>query len=116
MLFAAPSCRARVTGCALRNAHPVIAITPNDNPTCDPNQHSPDDCVEITTSVFSRFGYFRTDRFASDRENGSQYNARERLINRHNIWAKSTDDETGRRRAADTDEPSRRAHPARATR
>ncbi len=90
------NCREALVRCELDPASELVAITPNDNPTCDPNEHSPDDCVEITTSVFSRFGYFRTDRFASDRENGSQYNARERLINRHNIWAKSTNDETGR--------------------
>ncbi len=90
------TCREALVRCELDPASDLIAITPNGNPTCDPNEHSPDDCVELTTSVFSRFGYFRTDRFASDRENGSQYNGRERLINRHNIWAKSTDDETGR--------------------
>jgi len=89
-------CRDAVVRCAVEAGSDLIAITPNNNPTCDPNQHSPDDCVEITTSVFSRFGYFRTDRFQVDRENGSQYNARERLINRHNIWAKSVDETTGR--------------------
>lgn len=67
----------------------LIAATPGNGTACDPNHHSPDDCVELTTTVFSRFGFFRTDRFQVDRENGTQYNSRERLINRHNIWAKS---------------------------
>ncbi len=86
------SCRDAVVRCDVARGSQFVAITPNGNPNCDPNHHSPDDCIEITQSVFSRFGYFRTDRYQLDRENGSQYNARERLINRHNIWAKSTDD------------------------
>lgn len=89
-------CRDALVRCEADPASELVAITPNGNPTCDPNRHSPDDCVELTTTVFSRFGYFRTDRFQIDRENGTQYNARERLINRHNIWAKSVDDATGR--------------------
>jgi hypothetical protein len=71
----------------------LIAGTPGNSVACDPNVHSPDDCFELTTPVFGRFGYFRTDRFQVDRENGSQYNARERLINRHNIWADIIDDD-----------------------
>ncbi len=94
------SCRDAVVRCDSEVGSQYVAITPNNNPDCDPNHHSPDDCVEITETVFSRFGYFRTDRYQVDRENGSQYNARERLINRHNIWAKSTDD-TGRPLAMD---------------
>jgi hypothetical protein len=70
----------------------LVAITPGNAVACDPNVHSPDDCIEQTTTVFGRFGYFRTDRFQVDRENGTQYNARERLINRHNIWADIIDD------------------------
>jgi hypothetical protein len=70
----------------------LVAITPGNGVGCDPNQHSPDDCIELTTPVFGRFGYFRTDRYQVDRENGTQYNARERLINRHNIWADILDD------------------------
>jgi flagellar hook-basal body complex protein FliE len=90
------TCREALVRCDLDPTSDRVAITPNGNPACDPNHHSPDDCVELTTTVFSRFGYFRTDRFQVDRENGTQYNARERLINRHNIWAKSIDDATGR--------------------
>lgn len=90
------TCRDALVRCDAEEGSDLVAITPNNNPICDPNHHSPDDCVQLTTSVFSRFGYFRTDRFAVDRENGTQYNARERLINRHNLWAKSTDDSTGR--------------------
>jgi hypothetical protein len=71
----------------------LVAITPGNSVACDPNSHSPDDCIETTTMVFGRFGYFRTDRYQVDRENGSQYNARERLINRHNIWADIIDDD-----------------------
>ena len=93
---AASACRDDLVRCEVEVGSDNIAITPNNNPVCDPNHHSPDDCVELTTNVFSRFGYFRTDRFAIDRENGTQYNARERLINRHNIWAKSFDDASGR--------------------
>ncbi|MBM4280302.1 MAG: hypothetical protein FJ137_05935 [Deltaproteobacteria bacterium] len=70
----------------------LVAITPGSGVGCDPNIHSPDDCIELTTPVFGRFGYFRTDRYQTDRENGTQYNARERLINRHNIWADILDD------------------------
>lgn len=88
-------CRDALVRCDVEVASDRVAATPNDNVTCDPNRHSPDDCFELTTTVFSRFGYFRTDRFQIDRENGTQYNARERLINRHNIWAKSRD-ENGR--------------------
>ena len=86
------ACRDDVVRCDGAVGSQYVAITPNGNPDCDPNRHSPDDCVELTQTVFSRFGYFRTDRYQVDRENGAQYNARERLINRHNIWAKSTDD------------------------
>lgn len=57
--------------------------------TCDPSQHDPDDCFRFTLPVFSRFGFFRTDRFVEDRENGWTYTGRERLINRWNIWENS---------------------------
>ena len=58
---------------------------------CDPNVHDPDQCYQYTTDVFSKFGYFRTDRFAYDRENGYTLTGRERLINRWNIWEESYD-------------------------
>ena len=79
--------------CDTAGSDNLVAVTPGNGSACDPNHHSPDDCVELTTTVFSRFGFFRTDRFQVDRENGSQYNSRERLINRHNIWAKSIADD-----------------------
>jgi hypothetical protein len=56
---------------------------------CDVNQHDPDDCFQITLPIFSRFGFFRTDRFVEDRENGFTLTGRERLINRWNVWKKS---------------------------
>lgn len=61
--------------------------------TCDPSEHDPDDCFKFTLPVFSRFGFFRTDRFVEDRENGWTLTGRERLINRWNIWEKSHDDD-----------------------
>lgn len=86
-------CADLVARCDVEGADNLIGFTPGGSAQCDPNTMSPDDCLELTTSVFSRFGYFRTDRFQIDRENGSQYNSRERLINRHNIWAKSVADD-----------------------
>ncbi|MDP2342013.1 MAG: zinc-dependent metalloprotease [Deltaproteobacteria bacterium] len=78
-----------VARCDIEGQNNLLGITPNGSDVCDLTRMSPDDCIELTTTVFGRFGYFRTDRFQIDRENGSQYNARERLINRHNIWARS---------------------------
>ena len=63
--------------------------------TCDPSEHDPDTCSKFTLPVFSRFGFFRTDRFVDDRENGATLTGRERLINRWNIW-KNSRDEQGR--------------------
>ncbi|MBI1945416.1 MAG: zinc-dependent metalloprotease [Deltaproteobacteria bacterium] len=56
---------------------------------CDTSVHDPDDCYQFTLPIFSRFGYFRTDRFVQDRENGFTLHGRERLINRWNIWQRS---------------------------
>ncbi|MCC7070806.1 MAG: zinc-dependent metalloprotease [Deltaproteobacteria bacterium] len=56
---------------------------------CDTSIHDPDDCYQITLPVFSRFGFFRTDRYVQDREDGFTLHARERLINRWNIWQRS---------------------------
>lgn len=61
--------------------------------TCDPSIHDPDDCFRFTLPVFSRFGFFRTDRFVEDRENGATLTGRERLINRWNIWENSRDED-----------------------
>lgn len=60
---------------------------------CDATIHDPDDCFQITLPIFSRFGFFRTDRFVEDRENGFTLTGRERLINRWNVWEKSRDAE-----------------------
>jgi hypothetical protein len=60
---------------------------------CDANVHDPDDCFQITHPIFTRFGFFRTDRFVDDRENGWTLTGRERLINRWNIWEKSRTDD-----------------------
>jgi hypothetical protein len=87
------SCVEVLARCNVEGENNLVAVTPGNGVTCDPNVHSPDDCIELTTPVFGRFGYFRTDRYQIDRENGSQYNARERLINRHNIWADIVDDD-----------------------
>ncbi len=86
-------CTDVVVRCDTEGVNNLNGIVPNGSSDCDPNTMSPDDCFESTTTVFGRFGYFRTDRFQIDRENGSQYNSRERLINRHNIWARSVDDD-----------------------
>ncbi len=82
-----------VARCDVAGQNNLLGLTPNGSDVCDLTRMSPDDCIELTTTVFGRFGFFRTDRFQLDRENGTQYNARERLINRHNIWAKSVGDD-----------------------
>lgn len=56
---------------------------------CDTSIHDPDDCYQYTIPNFSRFGFFRTDRFVDDREDGLTLHGRERLINRWNIWQSS---------------------------
>jgi len=58
---------------------------------CDPNIHDPDDCRMQTTDVFTKFGYFRTDRHYWDRQTGGTISAREQLINRWNIWETAYD-------------------------
>ena len=60
---------------------------------CDLNIHDPDDCFQYTIPVFDQFGYFRTERFVYDRENGFTVAGREQLINRWNIWKRWTDDD-----------------------
>jgi hypothetical protein len=84
-----PSECEEVVGRCVPRGDNLVGITPPGSDSCDLTRMSPDDCIELTTSVFSRFGYFRTDRFQIDRENGTQYTNRERLINRHNMWAQS---------------------------
>ncbi len=63
---------------------------PINEELCDPNVHDPDDCFESTQSVFSNFGFFRTNRYAYDRETGSTLTSRELLINRWHMWEAST--------------------------
>ncbi len=60
--------------------------------TCDLNDHDPDDCFQYTQDVFTKFGFFRTERYAYDRENGTTVETREQLINRWNIWKQSIDE------------------------
>jgi Met-zincin len=78
----------------LRPRDALIAIDPEFGTIpCDlaSGRHEPGDCQPITTDLFGRFGFFRTDRYQRDRENGFQYDGRQRLINRWNIWQESTD-------------------------
>jgi hypothetical protein len=70
-----------------------VASTPEGTFFCDPNVHDPDDCQPFSLNIFSRFGFFRNDRFLLDRENGFTLTARERLINRWNIWERAYDDD-----------------------
>jgi hypothetical protein len=53
---------------------------------CDPKRHNIDDCEQYQIPVFSRFGYFRTERNHYDRESGFTASGREQFINRWNIW------------------------------
>lgn len=65
--------------------------TPFGEELCDPSIHDPDDCYQRTHSVFSNFGFFRTERFAYDREDGFTVTGRDQLANRWNIWENSRD-------------------------
>ncbi len=60
---------------------------------CNTAVSDPDSCFQFTIPLFQRFGFFRTDRFVYDRENGNTLAGRERLINRWNIWKKSRADD-----------------------
>jgi len=60
---------------------------------CNPAVSDPDDCFQFSIPMFERFGFFRTDRFVEDRENGFTLTGRERLINRFNVWKKSHADD-----------------------
>ncbi len=57
---------------------------------CDPTKHNIDECTQYKIPVFSRFGYFRTERFNFDREQGFTLTGRQQLINRWNIWEDAT--------------------------
>lgn len=53
---------------------------------CDPKRHNVDDCEQYQVPVFSRFGFFRTERNHFDREQGFTHTGRKQYINRWNIW------------------------------
>jgi Met-zincin len=59
---------------------------PDGSTICQPSHHNIDDCKQYEVPVFSRFGYFRTERQRFDRENGFTLSGREQYINRWNIW------------------------------
>lgn len=79
------------SGCQLQELW--VAGGPNGTEICDPAVHNPDNCYPYTLDVFAKFGFFRTDRYLFDRENGYTLTGRERLINRWNIWERSTDED-----------------------
>lgn len=68
--------------------------TPTGTEICDPKRHSVDECEQYQVPVFTRFGFFRTERNKYDREEGFTLSGREQLINRWNIW-KATKREDG---------------------
>jgi hypothetical protein len=70
-----------------------VADSPSGYELCDIAIHDPDDCFPFTMPVFSKFAFFRTDRYYVDREDGTTLTGRERLINRYNIWEKSRNDD-----------------------
>ncbi len=57
---------------------------------CDPKRHNVDDCEQYQIPVFSRFGFFRTERNHFDREQGFTRLGRQQLINRWNLWKQTT--------------------------
>lgn len=61
-------------------------LAQNGTELCDPKRHAVDECEQYQVPVFSRFGYFRTERNKFDREEGFTHSGREQLINRWNIW------------------------------
>lgn len=77
-------------GCQLQELW--VSSGPFGTEICDPAIHDPDNCYPYTMGVFSKFGFFRTDRYLFDRENGYTMEGRERLINRWNIWERSKDE------------------------
>jgi hypothetical protein len=70
-----------------------VASGPFGGEICNPEIHNPDDCFQYTINRFAKFGYFRTDRYLYDRENGYTYEGRERMINRWDIWETAYDEE-----------------------
>lgn len=58
---------------------------PGGTEVCNPAKHNIDECTQYKIPIFSKFGYFRTERFHFDREQGFTLTGREQLINRWNI-------------------------------
>jgi hypothetical protein len=68
-----------------------LSSSPYGTELCDTAYHDPDNCYQQTIDLFGKFGYFRTDRYTHDREQGYTLQNRERLINRWNLWKQSFD-------------------------
>lgn len=58
---------------------------PGGTEICDPAKHNLDECKEYKIPLFAKFGFFRTERFQFDREQGFTLTGRTQLINRWNI-------------------------------
>ncbi|MBL4818939.1 MAG: zinc-dependent metalloprotease [Deltaproteobacteria bacterium] len=58
---------------------------PDGKELCDPRIHNIEECEEYKIPIFSRFGYFRTERYHYDREHGFTLTGRQQLINRWNL-------------------------------
>ncbi|MEI6805049.1 MAG: zinc-dependent metalloprotease [Myxococcaceae bacterium] len=59
---------------------------PGGTEICNPTIHNIDECTQYKIPVFAKFGYFRTERYHFDREQGFTLSGRTQLINRWNIW------------------------------
>lgn len=100
----ADECQAQCEDAGAELEEVWLADSPTGTEFCDPAYHNPDNCWQQTIDVFGKFGYFRTDRYFKDRENGYTLEGREQLINRWNIWERSVDD-SGARLPYDQREP-----------
>lgn len=70
-----------------------LTQTSNGAEICDPKRHNVDDCEQYQIPVFSRFGFFRTDRHHFDRQQGFTASGREQFINRWNLWKQALRDD-----------------------
>ena len=52
---------------------------------CDPMRHNISQCKQYKIPIFSKFGFFRTDRYQFDRERGFTLTGKQQLINRWDI-------------------------------
>lgn len=86
-------CIAGEKGCS-KTEELWVNRTPSGTELCDPSRHNIDECTLFTVPIFSKFGFFRTQRAHFDRENGFTHSNREQLINRWNIW-KASKNENG---------------------